>query len=130
MWPSTQREKSSVTSSLKCKCGDRRLLSSLVTSELTGFTLHLDLDHIPLRDDDDDDDDVASYRDEENTEIPAGHVTSISVLRTYRRLGLAAKLMRQSRKPSLNTSTGVSPCSYNPDLVFFLPRMNVRCTAR
>ena len=128
MWPSTQREKSSVTSSLKCKCGDRRLLSSLVTSELIGFTLHFDLDHIPLCDDDDDDDD-AVYRDEENTDIPAGHVTSISVLRTYRRLGLAAKLMRQSRKPSLNISSGLSPCSYDPDLGFS-PRMNVRCTVR
>lgn len=37
-------------------------------------------------------------RDEENTEVPSGHVTSISVLRSYRRLGLAAKLMRQSRQ--------------------------------
>lgn len=30
--------------------------------------------------------------------IPHGHVTSISVLRSYRRLGLANKLMKQSRK--------------------------------
>ena len=29
---------------------------------------------------------------------PHGHVTSISVLRSYRRLGLAKKLMVQSRK--------------------------------
>lgn len=33
--------------------------------------------------------------------IPHGHVTSISVLRTYRRLGIAQKLMRQSRTFSL-----------------------------
>jgi len=30
-------------------------------------------------------------------EVPHGHVTSISVLRSYRRLGLAKKLMVQSR---------------------------------
>lgn len=37
-------------------------------------------------------------RDEEAVDTPSGHVTSISVLRPYRRLGLANKLMRQSRK--------------------------------
>ena len=31
-------------------------------------------------------------------ELPHGHVTSISVLRSYRRLGIAKKLMVQSRK--------------------------------
>jgi len=30
--------------------------------------------------------------------IPHGHITSLSVMRTHRRLGLAEKLMRQSRK--------------------------------
>jgi ribosomal protein S18 acetylase RimI-like enzyme len=30
---------------------------------------------------------------------PHGHLTSISVLRSYRRLGLAKKLMLQSREP-------------------------------
>lgn len=29
--------------------------------------------------------------------IQHGHITSLSVMRTYRRLGLAEKLMRQSR---------------------------------
>ena len=33
-------------------------------------------------------------------EHPHGHVTSISVLRSYRRLGLAKKLMIQSRTPT------------------------------
>lgn len=39
------------------------------------------------------------YREEESEkgEPPHGHVTSISVLRSYRRLGLAKKLMEQSR---------------------------------
>jgi peptide alpha-N-acetyltransferase len=42
---------------------------------------------------------ILAKMDEEpdNTE-PHGHVTSLSVLRTYRRLGLAKKLMVQSRK--------------------------------
>jgi ribosomal protein S18 acetylase RimI-like enzyme len=40
--------------------------------------------------------------DEQNTEV-RGHINSISVLRTYRRLGLAKKLMLLSRTslPSL-----------------------------
>lgn len=36
-------------------------------------------------------------REEEPSDAPSGHVTSISVLRPYRRLGLANKLMKQSR---------------------------------
>ena len=40
------------------------------------------------------------YREEDiaEGEEPHGHVTSISVLRSYRRLGLAKKLMIQSRE--------------------------------
>jgi N-alpha-acetyltransferase 10/11 len=38
------------------------------------------------------------YREEEPTDVPHGHITSLSVLRTYRRLGLAEKLMTQSQK--------------------------------
>ncbi|ODQ63984.1 N-terminal acetyltransferase A complex catalytic subunit ard1 [Nadsonia fulvescens var. elongata DSM 6958] len=30
--------------------------------------------------------------------VPHGHITSVSVMRTYRRMGLAAKLMRQSMR--------------------------------
>jgi ribosomal protein S18 acetylase RimI-like enzyme len=36
--------------------------------------------------------------DEENNNIIHGHITSISVLRTYRRLGLASKLMQHACK--------------------------------
>lgn len=36
-------------------------------------------------------------REDDPTEEPHGHVTSISVLRNYRRLGLANKLMQLSR---------------------------------
>ena len=32
--------------------------------------------------------------DEKNNKIPHGHITSISVLRDYRKLGIATKLMR------------------------------------
>lgn len=37
-------------------------------------------------------------REEEPTDVPHGHITSLAVLRTYRRLGLAEKLMTQSQK--------------------------------
>jgi len=40
--------------------------------------------------------------DEENNQIVHGHITSISVLRTYRRLGLASKLMQSACKIFLN----------------------------
>lgn len=42
---------------------------------------------------------ILGKMEEEPTDgVPHGHVTSISVLRTYRRLGLAKKLMVQSRE--------------------------------
>lgn len=37
-------------------------------------------------------------REEDPGEIPHGHITSLAVMRTYRRLGLAEKLMRQSQQ--------------------------------
>lgn len=37
-----------------------------------------------------------SNREEEPSDVPHGHITSISVMRTYRRLGLAEKLMKQA----------------------------------
>jgi len=41
---------------------------------------------------------ITDNRDEEPSDgIPNGHVTSISVLRSHRRLGLANKLMKLSR---------------------------------
>jgi len=36
--------------------------------------------------------------------IQHGHITSLSVMRTYRRLGLAEKLMRQSRTTHFQAS--------------------------
>ncbi|GAA5837018.1 hypothetical protein JCM5353_006652 [Sporobolomyces roseus] len=50
---------------------------------------------------------ILAKMDEEATEDPHGHVTSISVLRNYRRLGLANKLMQlsqQSMKQTYNAS--------------------------
>ncbi|KAG1435511.1 hypothetical protein G6F56_013948 [Rhizopus delemar] len=35
-------------------------------------------------------------REEEPSDVPHGHITSLSVMRTYRRLGIAQKLMTQS----------------------------------
>lgn len=54
---------------------------------------------------------VLRNRDEEAVDIPSGHVTSISVLRPYRRLGLANKLMRQSRRPLCSKKRPCSACS-------------------
>ncbi|KAI9264132.1 acyl-CoA N-acyltransferase [Phascolomyces articulosus] len=41
---------------------------------------------------------VLAKMEEEPTDVPHGHITSLSVMRTYRRLGLAQKLMTQSTK--------------------------------
>lgn len=40
---------------------------------------------------------VFMHRDEDETKFNIGQITSLAVFRTYRRLGLAEKLMRQSR---------------------------------
>lgn len=39
---------------------------------------------------------LIQHREEEPTDVPHGHITSLSVMRTYRRLGLAQKLMTQA----------------------------------
>lgn len=41
---------------------------------------------------------LAKMEEEPENGIQHGHITSLSVMRTHRRLGLAEKLMRQSRK--------------------------------
>ncbi|GAA5894755.1 peptide alpha-N-acetyltransferase complex A subunit ARD1 [Sporobolomyces salmoneus] len=46
---------------------------------------------------------ILAKMDEEATEDPHGHVTSISVLRDYRRLGLANKLMKLSQQAMKQT---------------------------
>jgi len=40
---------------------------------------------------------IVMYRDEEGTEVH-GHITSLAVARTHRKLGLATKLMNAARK--------------------------------
>lgn len=41
---------------------------------------------------------IKAIREEDLTSgKPHGHITSVAVMRTYRRLGLAEKLMKQSR---------------------------------
>jgi N-alpha-acetyltransferase 10/11 len=40
---------------------------------------------------------LAKIEEEPADGIPHGHITSLSVMRTHRRLGLGGKLMRQSR---------------------------------
>ncbi|OAD73774.1 hypothetical protein PHYBLDRAFT_177524 [Phycomyces blakesleeanus NRRL 1555(-)] len=41
---------------------------------------------------------VLAKMDEEDNSSPHGHITSLSVMRTYRRLGLAEKMMQQSTR--------------------------------
>ena len=41
---------------------------------------------------------LAKMEEDPQDGIQHGHITSLSVMRTHRRLGLAEKLMRQSRK--------------------------------
>jgi len=40
---------------------------------------------------------LAKMEEEPADGVPHGHITSLSVMRTHRRLGIAEKLMRQSR---------------------------------
>lgn len=41
---------------------------------------------------------LAKMEEEPKDGIPHGHITSVSVMRSYRHLGLAKRLMVQSRK--------------------------------
>lgn len=41
---------------------------------------------------------LACREEDREDEPPHGHITSLSVMRTYRRLGVAEKLMTQARK--------------------------------
>jgi len=77
MWQKTIREESLDTSLPKCN------QSNFSTAGMVG------LDSMDSK-----------YREEDDLEggKPHGHVTSISVLRSYRRLGLAKKLMVQSQQ--------------------------------
>ena len=38
------------------------------------------------------------FREEDPEDVPHGHITSLAVRRTYRRLGLAQKLMNQASR--------------------------------
>ncbi|GAA6047994.1 hypothetical protein JCM3770_006461 [Rhodotorula araucariae] len=53
---------------------------------------------------------ILAKMDEDSVEDPHGHVTSISVLRNYRRLGLANKLMQLSQQ-AMKTTYGASMVS-------------------
>lgn len=46
---------------------------------------------------------LAKMEEEPENGIPHGHITSLSVMRTHRRLGLAEKLMRQSQRAMVET---------------------------
>ncbi len=40
---------------------------------------------------------------EEGSEIPHGHITSVAVLRTYRKRGIATRLMRASHRSMISS---------------------------
>ncbi|KAF2864151.1 N-acetyltransferase complex ARD1 subunit [Piedraia hortae CBS 480.64] len=46
---------------------------------------------------------LAKMEEEPKDGVPHGHITSLSVMRTHRRLGLAEKLMRQSQRAMRET---------------------------
>lgn len=60
---------------------------------------------------------LAKMEEEPADGVQHGHITSLSVMRTHRRLGLADKLMRQSRKWSFRT-LNISIGQFRDSLVF------------
>jgi hypothetical protein len=64
--------------------------------------------------------------------IQHGHITSLSVMRTYRRLGLAEKLMRQSRMtlfpPPESGIRNPSLLDPDPGILFKYPRYQFLCS--
>lgn len=55
---------------------------------------------------------LAKMEEEPVNGIQHGHITSLSVMRTHRRLGLAENLMRQSREQPIS---GITPMLKRPD---------------
>ncbi|KAJ3163419.1 N-terminal acetyltransferase A complex catalytic subunit ard1 [Irineochytrium annulatum] len=53
---------------------------------------------------------VLAKMEEDQTDTPCGHITSLSVMRNYRRLGIAEKLMIQAQKAMVE-SFGAKLCS-------------------
>lgn len=53
---------------------------------------------------------VLAKMDEEDTLVPHGHITSLAVLRTYRKCGIATQLMRQAHA-RMQESFGAVYCS-------------------
>jgi len=63
---------------------------------------------------------LAKMEEEPSDGVPHGHITSLSVMRTHRRLGLAEKLMRQSRTCFSSTHPLVA-CKHSTDAHTTLP---------
>lgn len=64
---------------------------------------------------------LAKMEEEPADGVPHGHITSLSVMRTHRRLGIAEKLMRQSRESLPPSSLHLSYISLFPPLFPPLP---------
>lgn len=60
---------------------------------------------------------LAKMEEEPTNNVQHGHITSLSVMRTHRRLGLAEKLMRQSRMSSFSFITFPMHCGPRPILL-------------
>ncbi|KAF7545353.1 hypothetical protein G7046_g9587 [Stylonectria norvegica] len=68
---------------------------------------------------------LAKMEEEPADGVPHGHITSLSVMRTHRRLGIAEKLMRQSRTflcPSLPRRERNKHRALLPDMTCYEPR--------
>ncbi len=77
---------------------------------------------------------LAKMEEEPADGVPHGHITSLSVMRTHRRLGIAEKLMRQSREsflapPPLLPPFFTLPClsSFTCALSIFRPVSSLVC---
>jgi ribosomal protein S18 acetylase RimI-like enzyme len=56
---------------------------------------------------------LAKLEEESEEKLPHGHITSLAVKRTYRRLGIANKLMDQTARAMVETYSGISICFQN-----------------
>lgn len=60
---------------------------------------------------------LAKMEEEPTNNVQHGHITSLSVMRTHRRLGLAEKLMRQSRMSSFSFMISLMFCGPQAHIV-------------
>lgn len=64
---------------------------------------------------------LAKMEEEPTNNVQHGHITSLSVMRTHRRLGLAEKLMRQSRMSPFPFVTSLMLCGATAHSIARMP---------